>query len=74
MITVTGYKHGMNNEVITRTFESDDPNDVKPINDPVTGVNKKYGKITMGSVFIYITNNGLDVYKFKESANTWQKI
>lgn len=74
MIKVTGYKHGENGEVVTRTFESDDINDVKPVNDPVTGVNAKFGKITMGSVFIYITASGLDVYKFKESTNAWQQI
>ena len=45
MITITGYKRGLNNEIITRTFESDDPSDVKPV--------KQYGRLCFcKSVFL----------------------
>lgn len=58
------------------TFTADEAADLsnKPVNDPVTGTNAKYGKITMGATFVYINDSGLQIFKFKETTNTWQEI
>ena len=65
------YKNGM-----VTSFIADDDADLsaKPINDPKTGKNKKYGEIQVGCSFVFIGASGLRIFKFRQSINDWQEI
>lgn len=71
MIKATNYANGL---VDTFTSDEDTDLDNKPINNPATGVNEKFGKIPMGATFINISSSGLKVFRFKETTNEWQEI
>ena len=76
MIKATDWARDLQSNVVVTAFTADEDADTSnlPVNDPVTGVNEKYGKIEIGCTAVCVTSSGLRVFKFKETTNEWQEI